>query len=874
MHHADAEDSTFKFLITTDNHLGFAERDPRRGDDSFTTFEEILRAARVEHDVDAMLLGGDLFHDNKPSLGCIVRTCSLLRKYVFGNKEIPFSLLSDPAVNFPTHALPIANYQDQNLNVALPIFSIHGNHDDPVGGTSSLDVLATGGFLNYFGHVPSLEDIVIQPILLRKGQTYVALYGLGNVRDERLHRCFALKKVEFVYPKPVAGRKWFCILVLHQNRGLRGAAGKRGILESMLAGFGMDLVIWGNEHEQMMVPQPSNGFDIVQPGSSILTSLSEQECNPKQYGIVEIRGTSYRLTPCRLRSVRPVVRRMVELREDLPDGRTMDAVETFLHHVVEEMIAEAEVQVQQIPDDVLAFHPNLKYPLMRLAVDFSDVTSVPFPQPNWNRFGQHYMEVVANPGELLRPVLPRRDRGAGTLGTSVGPRGPLVVPTVPLLHTFDIRAKVAEVFNSNIRDACVVMSESELSAAVYAFVEKGESNAIDERLQQLLHEAQKAVWRRMDNGNSDMILRPDKVIEALADHKRQVNDRYARALQAEMLEEQQQKGDADDGSQARNRATSSRQLDAFEVIRPPETVQSNASAPRAGGAYGAPLMGPQHPMTGDGESEGGGGSCHADLRSSSSLPVHRAMQLHGGTAEQPISSDSAPPHRMRADALGMPESDVLADDGEELPEDGLTRIPVDGIVARAFDDDDRDGSGGPTNRKRTRDGGGGGGSRSVGLQHASTAAVSPSAFVDVDGGNDGENESSNSTGMGMYKAHATATVAGGAGRSGSRRKSNAFAAPKASRGGGGRGGRGRSGGASSTMTGHDSERSNNTGPRLLLVPIQQQQRPSADASAAPQAAVTRSTATTRTTDQRDSAGGNAAVLNLLSKWSGSASQGA
>jgi double-strand break repair protein MRE11 len=28
---------------------------------------------------------------------------------------------------------PQINYEDENLNVGLPVFSIHGNHDDPQG---------------------------------------------------------------------------------------------------------------------------------------------------------------------------------------------------------------------------------------------------------------------------------------------------------------------------------------------------------------------------------------------------------------------------------------------------------------------------------------------------------------------------------------------------------------------------------------------------------------------------------------------------------------------------------------------------------------------------------------------------------------------
>lgn len=55
-----------RMLVSTDNHLGFAELDPIRGGDSFAAFEEVLATAR-EHNVDLLLLSGDLFHDNKPS---------------------------------------------------------------------------------------------------------------------------------------------------------------------------------------------------------------------------------------------------------------------------------------------------------------------------------------------------------------------------------------------------------------------------------------------------------------------------------------------------------------------------------------------------------------------------------------------------------------------------------------------------------------------------------------------------------------------------------------------------------------------------------------------------------------------------------------
>ena len=41
---------TIRILVATDNHVGYAERDPVRGDDSYVTFNEIMELAK-ERDV-------------------------------------------------------------------------------------------------------------------------------------------------------------------------------------------------------------------------------------------------------------------------------------------------------------------------------------------------------------------------------------------------------------------------------------------------------------------------------------------------------------------------------------------------------------------------------------------------------------------------------------------------------------------------------------------------------------------------------------------------------------------------------------------------------------------------------------------------------
>lgn len=58
-----------------------------------------------------------------------------------------------------------------------------------------MDMLAASGFVNYFGKVPNLDYLKFQPILLRKGKSLVAIYGIGSMNDDRLFRLFQEEKV-------------------------------------------------------------------------------------------------------------------------------------------------------------------------------------------------------------------------------------------------------------------------------------------------------------------------------------------------------------------------------------------------------------------------------------------------------------------------------------------------------------------------------------------------------------------------------------------------------------------------------------------------------------------------------------------------------
>lgn len=56
-------------------------------DDSFITFEEILKYGK-DNEVDFILLGGDLFHDTKPTQTTLLKCVELLRKYCLGTRLV------------------------------------------------------------------------------------------------------------------------------------------------------------------------------------------------------------------------------------------------------------------------------------------------------------------------------------------------------------------------------------------------------------------------------------------------------------------------------------------------------------------------------------------------------------------------------------------------------------------------------------------------------------------------------------------------------------------------------------------------------------------------------------------------------------------
>ncbi|KIY49858.1 DNA repair exonuclease [Fistulina hepatica ATCC 64428] len=534
---------TIKILLATDNHIGYMERDPIRGQDSINTFREVLELA-VQHDVDFILLAGDLFHENKPSRDCLYQTTALLREYTMGDKPVQVELLSDPndgqAAGF---SFPAVNYEDPNLNVGIPVFSIHGNHDDPQGtGTEgalcALDVLSVSGLLNYMGkfdlpykkeatHTPGID---VRPVLLRKGNTKLGMYGIGNVKDARMHVELRSNRVRMFMPKDK--KDWFNILLVHQNRVKHGP---QEYVPEGLFDNDVDLVVWGHEHDCRIVPEKVAGRDyyITQPGSSVATSLADGEALPKHVALLQVQGKDFELTPIPLRTVRPFVIEEIVLSQvaEEEDFELSDqiAITKFLRSRVNALIEQANRYWEENNADRIAAAerdgtspPERMLPLVRLKVDTTGVAEMSNPI----RFGQEFQGRIANPRDML--VFHRAKKAAARSKVVVdAPELSIDDPDLTTSEKLE-KVRVATLVKEYLAaQEMQLLGEGGMSDAIQLFVEKDDIHAIQghvsRELKAIIQDVKKQKESLLDEEVEEILMQAkenhDKEYEAQAKAK-------------------------------------------------------------------------------------------------------------------------------------------------------------------------------------------------------------------------------------------------------------------------------------------------------------------------------------------------------------------
>ncbi|KAL8830699.1 MAG: hypothetical protein Q9191_001281 [Dirinaria sp. TL-2023a] len=470
---------TIRILVATDSHVGYNERDSIRGDDSWKSFHEVLCLAK-EKDVDMILLAGDLFHENKPSRKSMYQVMRSLRMNCYGEKPCELEMLSDGSENFQG-AFNHVNYEDPDINVSIPVFSIHGNHDDPTGEghLAALDLLQISGLVNYYGRTLESDNIQVKPVLLQKGRTKLALYGMSNVRDERLFRTFKDGKVKFFQPGTQKD-DWFNLMSVHQNHHPYTDTGY--LPEEFLPEF-LDLVVWGHEHECLIEPRynPQMGFSVMQPGSSVATSLMPREAVPKHVAVVSVTGKDFKVEPIRLKTVRPFVMEEIVLQEDkdfkkhVKSTTNRTQITNHLISVVERLIMQAKEEwseAQDEPEQEEELDPPL--PLIRLRVEYTAPGGGAYDCENPQRFSNRFVGRVANKNDVVQFY--RKKVGP----TRRAPNG-VELPEDSVLSQLSIdTVKVEKVVREYLtRQSLTILPQNSFGDAVSQFVDKDDKHAME-----------------------------------------------------------------------------------------------------------------------------------------------------------------------------------------------------------------------------------------------------------------------------------------------------------------------------------------------------------------------------------------------------------
>ncbi|PYH48317.1 MRX complex nuclease subunit [Aspergillus saccharolyticus JOP 1030-1] len=538
----DAE--TIRILVATDNHVGYNERDPIRGDDSWKSFHEVMCLAK-ERDVDMVLLAGDLFHENKPSRKSMYQVMRSIRMNCLGDKPCELEMLSDASENFQG-AFNHVNYEDLDINVAIPIFSIHGNHDDPSGEghLAALDLLQVSGLINYYGRTPESDNIQVKPVLLQKGRTKLALYGISNVRDERLFRTFRDGKVKFFQPS-IQKEDWFNLICVHQNHHAYTETGY--LPENFLPDF-LDLVIWGHEHECLINPRrnPEHHFHVMQPGSSVATSLVPGEAVAKHVSIVSITGREFKSEPIRLKTVRPFAMREIVLSEEKgaqklarkENNRT--ELTRFLMGVVEELIEQAKDEWLEMQDeeptatagdddDENPQEREVPLPLVRLRVEISTPEGDSFDCENPQRFSNRFVGRVANVNDVVQFHRKKKN----TAGTTRRKDGTAEVDEAAISHlaTLDT-VKVEQLVRDFLStQSLTILPQNSFGDAVAQFIDKDDKHALEMFVNESLESQIKhlmALDRDTDDIDAAEELAQSSLQKAMERYRAQMEDTFNR----------------------------------------------------------------------------------------------------------------------------------------------------------------------------------------------------------------------------------------------------------------------------------------------------------------------------------------------------------
>ena len=245
----------------------------------------------------------------------------------------------------------------------------------------------------------------------------------------------------------------------------------------------LDMVIWGHEHECLIDPtyNPQMNFHVMQPGSSVATSLMPGEAVPKHVAVLSITGRDFTVDTIRLKTVRPFVMREIVLSEEkeamklAKKANNRTQLTEFLTLIVDDMIKQASeewkaAQRDEGPED----HEVPPLPLIRLRVEYTAPEGGHFDCENPQRFSNRFTKKVANIEDVVQFY---RKKTGGTRRAQNGVEMPEESTLASLaIDSVKVEKLVREFLAAQ---SLTILPQNSFGDAVSQFIDKDDKHAME-----------------------------------------------------------------------------------------------------------------------------------------------------------------------------------------------------------------------------------------------------------------------------------------------------------------------------------------------------------------------------------------------------------
>ena len=245
------------------------------------------------------------------------------------------------------------------------------------------------------------------------------------------------------------------------------------------------MVIWGHEHECLIDPvyNPAMNFHVMQPGSSVATSLMPGEAVPKHVAVLSITGREFAVETIRLKTARPFVMREIVLSEEkaamkfAKKANNRTALTEFLTSIVDDMIKQAQDEWKAANGDEEPEDGKPVLPLIRLRVEYTAPEGGNFDCENPQRFSRRFDQKVANTKDVVQ--FHRKKKG----GIKKMQNG-VEMPEESMMSTMAIDSVKVEKLVRQFLDkqSLTILPQNSFGDAVSQFIDKDDKHAMEDFL--------------------------------------------------------------------------------------------------------------------------------------------------------------------------------------------------------------------------------------------------------------------------------------------------------------------------------------------------------------------------------------------------------